>query len=374
MNDRYAAALERALFNWYHSGDGAPTEPVFNALKEGQTNDMQLLVPIDIPEALLRQLSSQENLQEGARFSIDEDMPISFKHIPVDEEGRYLIPLFTREEQMELGESSSAISQPFGALLAAMDKWPDCVGFVINPYSDKIWVNEAIRGKIAGFEPKSHVAFVKGSVLDMKVSAIVNSAHRTLLGDSMVDEIIMDDADGAPVAEAYLCSAGMDAADTCLVHQQPQRLHIILRFRPYDCPHILYQHCRPPLKGRNSLIGVSDNRYPLSYHLSHIVDLGIYIISFSRAYVDSRRPENIRLRKACSQLIGKLSRYTHDAVIAGTLHPFHTTSAYLFQEQHTFHGLFPGPATDESSMMYHQYRLHAAPEHIIDGISQLFAA
>ena len=27
MNDRYAAALERALFNWYHSGDGAPTEP-----------------------------------------------------------------------------------------------------------------------------------------------------------------------------------------------------------------------------------------------------------------------------------------------------------------------------------------------------------
>ena len=45
---------------------------------------MQLLVPIDIPEALLRQLSSQENLQEGVRFSIDEDMPISFKHIPVD--------------------------------------------------------------------------------------------------------------------------------------------------------------------------------------------------------------------------------------------------------------------------------------------------
>lgn len=212
MNDRYAAALERALFNWYHSGDGAPTEPVFNALKEGQTNDMQLLVPIDIPEALLRQLSSQENLQEGARFSIDEDMPISFKHIPVDEEGRYLIPLFTGEEQMELGESSSAISQPFGALLAAMDKWPDCVGFVINPYSDKIWVNEAIRDKIAGFEPKSHVSFVKGSVLDMKVSAIVNSAHRTLLGDSMVDEIIMDDADGAPVAEAYLCSGGLNGA------------------------------------------------------------------------------------------------------------------------------------------------------------------
>ena len=56
-----------------------------------------------------------------------------------------------------------------------MDKWPDCVGFVINPYSDKIWVNEAIRDKIAGFEPKSHVAFVKGSVLDMKVER-----HRSL--------------------------------------------------------------------------------------------------------------------------------------------------------------------------------------------------
>ena len=77
MNDRYAAVRWNALCSTgITKGDGAPTEPVFNALKEGQ-DDMQLLVPIDIPEALLRQLSSQENLQEGARFSIDEDMPIS---------------------------------------------------------------------------------------------------------------------------------------------------------------------------------------------------------------------------------------------------------------------------------------------------------
>ena len=212
MNDRYADALERALFNWYHSGDGAPTEPVFNALKKGQDNDMQLLVPIEIPEALLKQLSGQEDIREGARFSIDEDVPISFKHIPVDEDGHYLIPLFTSEEQMKLGESSPAINQPFSVLLKAMDKWPDCVGYVINPYSDKIWVNEAIRDKIEGFEPKSHVAFVKGSVLDMKVSAIVNSAHRTLLGGSQVDEIILADAEGAPVAEAYLCGGGINGA------------------------------------------------------------------------------------------------------------------------------------------------------------------
>ena len=82
---------------------------------------------------------------------------------------------------MEKGEAGSAINQPFAALLDALDNWPECVGYVINPYSDKLLVDHGIRDMIVGFEPKSYVSFVKGSVLDMKVDAVVNSAHRTLL-------------------------------------------------------------------------------------------------------------------------------------------------------------------------------------------------
>ena len=57
MNDKYAHALEHALANWYYCGDNAPTEPVFNALSQGMKNGMQLLVPIEIPEAILKQLA-----------------------------------------------------------------------------------------------------------------------------------------------------------------------------------------------------------------------------------------------------------------------------------------------------------------------------
>ena len=31
--DRYATAVERAIFNWYFGGENAPVEPVFNTLQ-----------------------------------------------------------------------------------------------------------------------------------------------------------------------------------------------------------------------------------------------------------------------------------------------------------------------------------------------------
>ena len=212
MKDGYARALERALANWYHIGDDAPPEHVFNALSEGRRSGMQMLVPIEIPEAVLEKISAEGELREGMSFSFDEDVPISFCHIPIGDGEKYLIPLFTSEEQMEKGEAGSAINQPFAALLDALDNLPECVGYVINPYSDKLLVDHGIRDMIVGFEPKSYVSFVKGSVLDMKVDAVVNSAHRTLLGGRQVDEILLAEADGGYVAEAFLCGGGLNGA------------------------------------------------------------------------------------------------------------------------------------------------------------------
>ena len=150
------------------------------------------------------------DLSEGMTFSLREDVGISFKHIPADEHGHYLIPLFTSEEQLSMGDAYSSINQSFDVLLKSLDKWPDCLGFVINPYSNKILINEGIRDKIADFKAKSHVAFVRGSVLDMNVSAIVNSAHRTLLGGKEVDEILL--SEGVELAEAFLVGGGLNGA------------------------------------------------------------------------------------------------------------------------------------------------------------------
>lgn len=209
MSDRYAKALERALYNWYYCGDGAKADPVMNMLSEGSRKGMQLLVPIEIPQELLQQLAEAEELREGTEFSINEELPISFRHIPVDEAGHYLVPLYTSEEQMKPGGETSAIAQPFAELLDMMDQWPDCVGYVINPYSEKILVDAGIREAVRNYNAKSHVAFVRGSVMDMKVAAVVNSANKTLLGGKAVDEILLSEGE---IDEAFLCGGGLNGA------------------------------------------------------------------------------------------------------------------------------------------------------------------
>ena len=93
MNDKYATALERALYNWYYGENGADPEPVFNAMSQGAEKGMQCLIPIETPQELLQQLLEAESLQDGASFTINEELPISFQHLVVDEEGHYLIPI-----------------------------------------------------------------------------------------------------------------------------------------------------------------------------------------------------------------------------------------------------------------------------------------
>ena len=85
MKDGYARALERALANWYHIGDDAPPEHVFNALSEGRRSGMQMLVPIEIPRLFWKRYP-RRRAAGGMSFSFDEDVPISFCHIPSETE------------------------------------------------------------------------------------------------------------------------------------------------------------------------------------------------------------------------------------------------------------------------------------------------
>lgn len=212
MNDKYATALERALYNWYYGENGADPEPVFNAMSQGAEKGMQCLIPIETPQELLQQLLEAESLEDGASFTINEELPISFQHLVVDEEGHYLIPIFTSSEQLNIGgEGSAAINQSFGELLDSLDQWPDCLGYVVNPFTNKIMVDRNIRDKVRNFQPKSHVAFVQGSVLDLHVDAVVNSAHKTLLGGVEVDEVLLAEAEGI-MDEAMLCGGGLNGA------------------------------------------------------------------------------------------------------------------------------------------------------------------
>ena len=56
MEDIYARRVEKAIFNWYYGGEQSSPEPIFNALHDGFQNEMQVLVPIETPEAMLQMM------------------------------------------------------------------------------------------------------------------------------------------------------------------------------------------------------------------------------------------------------------------------------------------------------------------------------
>ena len=59
--DTYAKELERLLYNWYYGGENASPKPVFNALRAGLENNMQVLVPIETPAALAENLGTYKS-------------------------------------------------------------------------------------------------------------------------------------------------------------------------------------------------------------------------------------------------------------------------------------------------------------------------
>ncbi len=83
--DRYAIELEKAIFNWYYCGGDAAPQSIFNAIHAGIDNDMQVLIPIETLEAMLKSMGNIEDVKAGHVFSTDEDVQIKFHHLVANE-------------------------------------------------------------------------------------------------------------------------------------------------------------------------------------------------------------------------------------------------------------------------------------------------
>lgn len=82
------------IFNWYYGGEDAMPEPIFNAIHQGLQNDMQMLVPVDVPDIMGDMLGDPEKVKIGDTFTLNQPVSLKMKRLPADDEGHYFLPLF----------------------------------------------------------------------------------------------------------------------------------------------------------------------------------------------------------------------------------------------------------------------------------------
>ena len=163
---QYTLELERTIFNWYYGSDDAVPEPVYNAVVNGLRHDMQVTIPTETSKAVQRMTVGQ------------------FGHVMDNEKDHAWVPLFTSQKEMDRGEPSPSVNQSLKGFVESVSQQPDCRGCVINPWGQKLFLPKTLLEMLLGYQPKSHITYVKGSVVDMHVGAIVNAANRRRWCDS----------------------------------------------------------------------------------------------------------------------------------------------------------------------------------------------
>ena len=62
--DYYTKELEKVIANWHDCGENENPTPIFNIIKLGMEQDMQVLVPIETPNTFLKYMSQFKGVSD----------------------------------------------------------------------------------------------------------------------------------------------------------------------------------------------------------------------------------------------------------------------------------------------------------------------
>ena len=184
--DRFAMQVENAIYNWYTGGSCSKQEPVYNALKIGMDEGMQVLVPVDMSDSLrilLNRYDGDEDYRDDGRHAI------GLKRLE-NSSGDYYVPIFTSHQMLEDYDNHAEVMLDFKELVLALESWRRCSGFIINDETAEFIIDRGNLDLLLDYKPVSHIECIYGSVLDLCVDAVVCSVNEKLRPCSGTDRKI----------------------------------------------------------------------------------------------------------------------------------------------------------------------------------------
>lgn len=149
--------LEEAIHQYCEKQGKETIIGVLEAIRMSMHEDGEWMIPV-VPPQQAFDLLDTEQISAGDIVTIEEELHFKVNHF-ITSDGKEWIAAFTSREELERGESTSAISQPVEDILKGSRNMCE-EGIIINPWSESFLLKKDLIHVILKADvPENHIYF-----------------------------------------------------------------------------------------------------------------------------------------------------------------------------------------------------------------------